>query len=49
METVRREIEAINDLQTAKSAALLLLQQVQVQRDIADVLINLDWTSRPAA
>lgn len=49
MDVARREIEQIADLETAKTAALLLLQQIRVQREMADVLIQMDWEIRPAA
>jgi len=42
-EVVRREIEAINDLGAAKRAALLLLQQIEIQRQMMDLLIQNDW------
>ena len=42
-EIVRREIEAITDLGSAKRAALLLLQQIEIQRQMMDVLIKNDW------
>ena len=42
-EIVRREIEAITDLGAAKRAALLLLQQVEIQRQMMDLLIQNDW------
>ena len=42
-EIVRREIEAITDLESAKCAALLLLQQIEIQRQMMDVLIRNDW------
>ena len=42
-EIVRREIEAITDLESAKRAALLLLQQIEIQRQMMDVLIKNDW------
>ena len=42
-EIVRREIEAITDLGAAKRAALLLLQQIEIQRQMMDLLIQNDW------
>jgi len=42
-EIVRREIEAITDLASAKRAALLLLQQIEIQRQMMDLLIRNDW------
>jgi hypothetical protein len=42
-EIVRREIEAITDLDSAKRAALLLLQQIEIQRQMMDLLIRNDW------
>ena len=42
-EIVRREIGAITDLESAKRAALLLLQQIEIQRQMMDVLIRNDW------
>lgn len=42
-EIVKREIQAITDLETAKRAALLLLQQIEIQRQMMDVLIQNDW------
>ena len=42
-EIVKREIQAITDLETAKRAALLLLQQIEIQRQMMDVLIQSDW------
>ena len=42
-EIVRREIEAITDLESAKRAALLLLQQIEIQRQMMDLLIRNDW------
>ena len=42
-EIVRREIEAITDLGSAKRAALLLLQQIEIQRQMMDLLIRNDW------
>ena len=42
-EIVKREIQAISDLETAKRAALLLLQQIEIQRQMMDVLIQNDW------
>ena len=42
-EIVRREIEAITDLGSAKRAALLLLQQIEIQRQMMDLLIKNDW------
>ena len=42
-EIVRREIEAITDLGAAKRAALLLLQQIEIQRQMMDLLIQGDW------
>ena len=42
-EIVRREIGAITDLESAKRAALLLLQQIEVQRQMMDLLIRNDW------
>ncbi len=42
-EIVKREIQAITDLETAKRAALLLLQQIEIQRQMMDVLIQNEW------
>ena len=42
-EIVKREIEAITDLESAKRAAILLLQQIGIQRRMMDVLIRNDW------
>ena len=42
-EIVRREIEAITDLESAKRASLLLLQQIEIQRQMMDLLIRNDW------
>jgi hypothetical protein len=47
-EIVRREIEAITDLASAKRAALLLLQQIEIQRQMKDLLIRNDWTDSDA-
>ena len=38
-ETVRREIEVITDLGSAKRAALLLLQQIEIQCQMMNLLI----------
>ena len=45
-EIVRREIEAITDLGSAKRAALLLLQQIEIQRQMMDVLIKTTGSTR---
>jgi hypothetical protein len=42
-EIVRRETEAIIDLGSAKRAALLLLQQIEIQRQMMDLLIKNNW------
>jgi hypothetical protein len=42
-EIVRREIGVITDLEAAKRAAMLLLQQIEIQRQMMDVLIRNDW------
>ena len=42
-EIVRREIEAITDLESAKRASLLLLQQIEIQWQMMDLLIRNDW------
>lgn len=42
-EIVRRETEAITDLGSAKRAALLLLQQIEIQRQMMDLLIKNNW------
>lgn len=47
-EIVRREISAITDLESAKRAALLLLQQIEVQRQMMDLLIRNDWQDSDA-
>ena len=47
-EIVRREIEAITDLGDAKRAALLLLQQIEIQRQMMDLLIKSDWNGSDA-
>ncbi len=47
-EIVRREIEAITDLDSAKRAALLLLQQIEIQRQMMDLLIRNDWQDSDA-
>ena len=47
-EIVRREIEAITDLGSAKRAALLLLQQIEIQRQMMDLLIRTDWQDSDA-
>ena len=47
-EIVRREIEAITDLDSAKRAALLLLQQIEIQRQMMDLLIRSDWQDSDA-
>ena len=47
-EIVRREIEAITDLASAKRAALLLLQQIEIQRQMMDLLIRSDWQDSDA-
>ena len=47
-EIVKREIQAISDLETAKRAALLLLQQIEIQRQMMDVLIQNDWGTSDA-
>jgi hypothetical protein len=47
-EIVRREIEAITDLGAAKRAALLLLQQIEIQRQMMDLLIRNDWQDSDA-
>ena len=47
-EIVRREIEAITDLGSAKRAALLLLQQIEIQRQMMDLLIRSDWQDSDA-
>ena len=47
-EIVRREIGAITDLESAKRAALLLLQQIDIQREMMDVLIRNDWLNSDA-
>jgi hypothetical protein len=49
IEIARREIEAITDLDQAKSAALLLLEQVRLMREMADLLVRNDWLSSQAA
>jgi hypothetical protein len=43
VEIVKREIETITDLESAKRAAILLLQQIGIQRQMMDVLIRNDW------
>jgi hypothetical protein len=45
---VRREIDAITDLASAKRAALLLLQQIEIQRQMMDLLIRNDWQDSDA-
>jgi hypothetical protein len=47
-EIVRREIEAITDLESAKRASLLLLQQIEIQRQMMDLLIRSDWQDSDA-
>jgi hypothetical protein len=47
-EIVKREIEAITDLESAKRAALLLLQQIGIQRQMMDLLIRNDWQDSDA-
>ena len=47
-EIVRREIEAITDLGSANRAALLLLQQIEIQRQMMDLLIRTDWQDSDA-
>ena len=47
-EIVRREIDAITDLASAKRAALLLLQQIEIQRQMMDLLIRNDWQDSDA-
>lgn len=47
-EIVKREIQAITDLEMAKKAALLLLQQIEIQRQMMDVLIQSDWSASDA-
>ena len=47
-EIVRREIEAITDLESAKRASLLLLQQIEIQRQMMDLLIRSDWQDADA-
>ena len=47
-EIVRREIGAITDLESAKRAALLLLQQIEVQQKMMDLLIRNDWQDSDA-
>ncbi len=49
IEIARREIEAIADLDQAKAAALLLLEQVRLMREMADLLVRNDWLSSQAA
>ena len=49
IEIARREIEAIADLDQAKAAALLLLEQVRLMREMADLLVRNDWLSAQAA
>lgn len=49
IEIARREIEAIADLEQAKAAALLLLEQVRLMREMADLLVRNDWLSAQAA
>jgi hypothetical protein len=43
MQKLSCEIEAITDLESAKRAAILLLQQIGIQRQMMDVLIRNDW------
>ena len=47
-EIVRREIDAITDLASAKRAALLLLQQIEIQRQMMGLLIRNDWQDSDA-
>lgn len=49
IEIARREIDAIADLDQAKAAALLLLEQVRLMREMADLLVRNDWLSSQAA
>jgi hypothetical protein len=46
VEVVRREIDAIRDLETAKEAARMLLAQVEIQRQVSDLIIHWDWQSQ---
>ena len=46
VEVVRREIDAIRDLETAKEAARMLLAQVEIQRQVSDLIIRWDWQSQ---
>jgi len=45
-EFVRREIEAITNLEEAKRAAHLLLQEIEIQRQTMDLLIRMDLDSK---
>lgn len=47
-EIVRRELETITDLASAKRAALLLLQQIEIQRQMMDLLVRNDWQNSDA-
>jgi hypothetical protein len=47
VETVRREIDALTDLAAAKAACHLLLGQIEVHRQMAELLIESDWFGGP--